>query len=82
MNAVIYNRVVPSSSRVIPRLVDHRYFYDKDDNANHDVGYYTCGLSRDVVFPLLLIVKGWERRTILLPMYAKDKPKEEEEVER
>ena len=57
MNAVIYNRVVPSSSKVIPRLVDHRYFYDKRDDAGKKVGYCACGLSRDAVFPLLLANK-------------------------
>ena len=57
MNGVLYNWVVPCSSLFIPRLVDHRYFYDKYENANYDVGYYTCGLSRDAVFPVLLANK-------------------------
>jgi hypothetical protein len=57
MNAALYNRIVPSSSKVIPHLVDHRYFYDKYDIVNRRVGYYTCGVSRDAVSPMLLANK-------------------------
>ena len=57
MNAVLYNRMVPESSTVIPHLVDHRYFYDKRDDADKKLGYHTCGLSRNAVFPLLLANK-------------------------
>ena len=33
----------------MPKLVDHRYFYNKDS-----VGHYTCGISRDAVASMIL----------------------------
>jgi len=54
MNGALYNRTVPWSSRIISNLVDHRYFYDKVDDTGMRVGYHTCGVSREAVFPMLL----------------------------
>ena len=54
MNGAIYNRAVPSSSRIIWELVDHRYFYDEVDDTGTRVGYHTCGVSREAVSPMLL----------------------------
>jgi len=54
MNGALYNRAVPSSSRIIWDLVDHRYFYDKVDDTGTRVGYHTCGVSREAVSPMLL----------------------------
>ena len=64
MIGALYNKTVPWSSRIIPNLVDHRYFYDKVDDTGR-VGYHTCGVSCKAVFPMLLSNKVLAGGTIL-----------------
>ena len=55
MRSCISNRPVLLSSKNIPDLIDHRYFYNKyDPEAEQQVGYSPCGLSRNVVAKMLL----------------------------
>ena len=58
MKACLSNRSVPLSSRIIPQLVDHRYFFDefhKDRCAS--VAYNACGIARNAVATELLANK-------------------------
>jgi len=58
MVAALYHRTVLLPSSLILNLIDHRYFYDKfDDTDGRFVAYYTCGISRDAVSPMLLANK-------------------------
>ena len=52
MKACLSRRPVPNSSSNIPKLVDHRYFYDEYTNNTY-VGNYTCGLARNAVAAVL-----------------------------
>ena len=48
MNACLSRQTVFMSSEIIPKLVDHRYFYDNWIQEDY-VGNYTCGLARNAV---------------------------------
>jgi hypothetical protein len=58
MKGALYNETVPRSKKLIPNLVDHRYFYDEYDiKRQRHVGHYACGVARHAVFPMLLANK-------------------------
>src|SRR5438045_3525796 len=48
MNACLSRQTVPMPSKIIPKLVDHRYFYNEWIQEDC-VGNYTCGLARNAV---------------------------------
>jgi hypothetical protein len=55
MRSCLSNQPVLLSSKDIPDLVDHRYFYNKyDREVQQHVGYSSCGLSRNAVAKVLL----------------------------
>src|SRR5437667_11106762 len=50
MKACLSGQAVSPSSKWIPQLVDHRYFYDEfNEDRRVNVASYTCGLARDAV---------------------------------
>ena len=50
--ACLSRQPVQITSRHMPNLVDHRYFYDEYTNNTY-VGNYTCGLARNAVVAVL-----------------------------
>jgi hypothetical protein len=55
MRSCLSSQSVLLSSKDIPDLVDHRYFYNKyDPEVQQHVGHYACGLSRNAVARVLL----------------------------
>jgi hypothetical protein len=55
MKSVLSNQPVESRSQHIPKLVDHRYFYDTYDSSREAfLGYYTCGLAAKAIGTTLL----------------------------
>ena len=56
MTAVLARRPVPELSENIPKLIDHRYFYNTPDpKLGRNVGHCTCGLARKAVGTMLLV---------------------------
>jgi len=50
MKACLSGQAVSLSSKTIPQLVDHRYFFDEfNEDKRVNVANYTCGLARDAV---------------------------------
>jgi len=54
MRGALSQGPVQDSARVIPHLVDHRYFYDQFDPKLARVGNFSCGLARDAATGMLL----------------------------
>ena len=56
--ACLSSQPVFPSSRVIPQLVDHRYFFDEfHEDQRVNMGYNACGIARDAVATELLANK-------------------------
>src|SRR5438270_8118859 len=50
MKACLSGQAVSPSSKMIPELVDHRYFFDEfNEDRRVNVANYTCGLVRNAV---------------------------------
>jgi hypothetical protein len=54
VKACISHQQVPSGWTGHPGLIDHRYFYRRNDDD--DIGGNTCGLIRDAVAEQLLML--------------------------
>ena len=55
MKACLFDLPVWPSSKHIPYLVDHRYFYDEyDPECESFVAHYTCGIYRNAVASMIL----------------------------
>jgi hypothetical protein len=58
MKACLSGWAVFPSARLIPQLVDHRYFFDKfHEDRGANIAYYTCGIARIAVATELLANK-------------------------
>jgi hypothetical protein len=77
LNAALFNRPVPISSKNVSGYIDYRYFYDRyDDRKQKRLGYATCGVARNAITPTLLAnkvryINGDFLRS--LPEYIKNK---------
>lgn len=56
MRACLFGRFIWVSSKFIPNLVDHRYFYDDkyDSERGEFEAHYTCGICRNAVASMVL----------------------------
>jgi hypothetical protein len=55
MKACLSGQAVSPSSRAIPLLVDHRYFFDEfHEDKRDDIAYSVCGIARNAVTMELL----------------------------